>query len=354
MDLKKIEQIEKRFVELEGLIVDPAVISNQEHYKAYLKEHGHIAPAARKFGEYKDTVKQIESLRDMAKKADSEPELRQLADEEILQLEARKAALLSELEDSLQEKKKTRNNAIMEIRAGAGGEEAALFAADLFRMYTRYAESKGWKVELISEHSTGLKGFKEAIIAIEGSEVYDHLMYESGVHRVQRVPVTEASGRIHTSTATVAVLPEIEEIELKINPDELRVDTYRASGHGGQNLQKTDSAVRMTHIPTGIVVQCQDERSQLKNRIKALKFLRAKLYEKYMGEQENAISSKRKQQVGTGERSEKIRTYNYPQNRVTDHRANVSLHTLEGIVNGDLDELVEEVRKKLKELEGNG
>ena len=351
MDWNKLEELSKRFEELGKKIVDPGVIARQEEYKEYLREHGNIAPVARKYAEYRGLLRSKQSNQEMLEKEGVEEELKELAREENGELEDRIKVLTRELGDFLKGKHKVRNSVIMEIRAGTGGDEAALFAADLFRMYTRYAERKGWKIEYMDSHATGLKGFKEVVFTVEGQGAYDSFMFESGTHRVQRIPVTESSGRIHTSTATVAVLPQVEDIELRISHDELRVDTYRASGKGGQHLQKTDSAVRITHLPTGIVVQCQDERSQTKNKVKAMKFLRAKVYDKMKTDQDSARSDKRKKQVGSGERSEKIRTYNYPQNRITDHRAGVSLYNLETIIDGSLDELIKQVREKVNDDE---
>jgi len=346
MDIDKFDKLEQRLIELEKLIADPQVISKNKEYKIYLKEHGFLVSIVNKYRNHKNIIKQINNLVEMQKKSDIEPELLSLAKEEEKELLLSADRLSKELENiSKGEGKINEDNIIIEIRAGAGGDEAALFAADLFRMYTRYAEAKKWQVELIDSHSTGLKGFKEVIFSVEGKGAYSNFKYESGAHRVQRVPVTETSGRIHTSAATVAVLPQVGDVELKIKEQDLRIDTFRASGHGGQHLQKTDSAVRITHLPTGMVVQCQDERSQLKNREKAMKYLRARLYQKKKNEQETFISDKRRQQIGTGDRSEKIRTYNFPQNRVTDHRINFSLHNLESVLDGEMDKLIDALKK---------
>jgi len=348
VNLDYLNKLEDRLVELEKLISNTQIISDKKQLSEYLKEHGKILPVVEKYREYKNTKKQISELDEIILKENPQDELKKLVVEEKEQLQIQLEKISSEIEDLLKEKDKNRGpkSIIVEIRAGTGGEEAALFSADLFRMYTKYAESKNYKVELIDHHSTGLKGFKEIIFSVEGDDAYENFKFESGIHRVQRIPVTETGGRIHTSTATVAVLQEPEEIELEIKPDELKIDTFRASGHGGQHLQKTDSAVRITHIPTGIVAQCQDERSQIKNREKAMKLLRAKLYQLKLEEQQTEISTERRRQIGSGKRAEKIRTYNFLQNRVTDHRINFSIYDLENILDGKLDPLIEELKKR--------
>ncbi len=348
LNFEYLNKLETRLVELEKLISNPHTILDKKQLSEYLKEHGRILHIVEKFREYKNIKSQISKLETFASKESEESELKELIIEEKKQLEARLEKVSLEIKEYLEEKsniKKTKS-IIVEIRAGTGGEEAALFCADLFRMYMKYAEDKNYKVELIDHHSTGLKGFKEIIFSVEGNNVYENFKFESGIHRVQRIPVTEASGRIHTSTATVAVLQEPQDIELEIKPEELKIETFRASGHGGQHLQKTESAVRITHIPTGIVAQCQDERSQIRNREKALKLLRAKIYQLKKEEQQTEISTERRKQIGSGKRAEKIRTYNFPQNRVTDHRINFSIYDLKSILDGKLAPLIEELKKK--------
>lgn len=336
---EKLEELERKFQELELKLGDPQVISNPAELQRLAKEHSELSKIVEKYRQYKETLKRLEEAMSFFDEEDEE--LRELAKEEVAHL--RQAAENLEKELALLLLPKDPNDdrsVIVEIRAGAGGEEAALFAADLYRMYVRYAERKGWKVELITANETGIGGYKEIVFRVEGHGAFSALKYESGVHRVQRVPVTEASGRIHTSTATVAVLPEPDEVDVEIRPEDLRIDTFRASGAGGQYVNMTDSAVRITHIPTGIVVSCQDERSQLKNRVKAMQLLRAKLYDLKLQQQQEEMASERRGQIGSGDRSERIRTYNFPQNRVTDHRIGLTLHNLEEILDGDLDELV--------------
>jgi peptide chain release factor 1 len=332
----KIKEIDERYTRLESELAQPQVIRDQKQYQKLLKEHSSLAPiidAFRKHEAFQNELANNRSLLD-----DSDPEMRKLAREEVDALKEKIAEVEHELgilllpSDPNDEK-----NIILEIRAGTGGEEAALFAADLFRMYARYAEIKGWKTEIMSQHETGKGGFKEVIMLISGEKVYSWLKHESGVHRVQRVPETEAQGRIHTSAVTVAVLPEAEEVDVVINPDDLRVDVYRSSGHGGQHVNVTDSAVRLTHLPTGLVVTCQDEKSQHKNKAKAMKVLRSRLLDMQINEQQARISEERKIMVGSGDRSEKIRTYNFPQGRVTDHRIGLSLYRLETVLQGNLD-----------------
>ncbi len=337
----KLEAIERRHAEVAGQLGDPEVIGSQERWRELVKEHARLEKLVARIRAYRESLADLEAVREMmAEEAD--PAQREWLEEEFRAQEARRDRALLELKRMLvRQDPRDEKNVIMEIRAGTGGEEAALFAADLFRMYSRYAERQGWRSEVLSLSETGIGGVKEVIVSIEGEGAYSRLKYESGVHRVQRVPATEASGRIHTSTATVAVLPEAEEVDVEIRPEDLVFDTFRASGAGGQHVNKTESAVRITHIPTGIVVACQDERSQHKNRARALKILRAKLFELAREEQESSLSAERRAQVGSGERSEKIRTYNYQQARVTDHRIGLSLYKLEAVLDGDLDEILD-------------
>jgi len=338
--LEKLEEIEKRFEEVEASLLREEVISDPELYQKYAKEHAELKKIVEPFRQYKALREKLREVKELLE--DQDEELRRIAQEEKEQLEEKLEKLERELKLALLPKDpRDERNVILEIRAGTGGEEAALFARDLFRMYTRYAERSGWKVELLDAHPTGLGGFKEVIALIQGKGAYSRLKHESGVHRVQRIPITEAQGRIHTSTATVAVLPEAEEVEVQIDPKDLKIEVFRASGPGGQHVNKTETAVRITHIPTGIVVQCQDERSQHQNRAKAMKILMARLLELKRKEQEMQIAKERKSQIGTGERSEKIRTYNFPQNRVTDHRIGLTLYRLEEVLDGDLDELID-------------
>ncbi len=339
--LKKLEAIEEKFEELSSKLSDPNVVSDPKNYAKLAKEHSELTEIVETFREYKKTIKQIKENKELLEEEEDE-EIRELAREELKSLEKR----LEELEEKLPllllpKDPNDEKSIILEIRAGAGGEEAALFAADLLRMYQRYAERQGWKFEILDANETGLGGFKEVVARIDGKGAYSRLKYESGVHRVQRVPVTESSGRIHTSTVTVAILPEVDEVEVEIRPEDLKIETMRASGHGGQHVNKTESAVRITHIPTGIVVSCQNERSQHQNKATALKILRAKLYELAMREQMEKIQSERRSQVGTGERCEKIRTYNFPQNRVTDHRIGMTVYNLQEVLDGDLDEFID-------------
>src|SRR5512136_3202384 len=338
--LDKLNAVETRYQELLALLGDPSLQADQARYVANARALAEIEPLVEKFREYKAAVKQIAQTEELA--ASPGAEMRQLAQDEIKELTARRDQLLDEIKVLLLPKDPNdEKNVILEIRAGTGGEEAALFAAELFRMYTRFAESQGWRVEVLSTSETGVGGLKEGVALIEGKRVYSRLKYESGVHRVQRVPATEASGRIHTSTATVAVLPEAEEVDIQVDQKDLRIDTFCSSGPGGQSVNTTYSAVRITHIPTGLVVSQQDEKSQVKNKAKAMKVLRSRLYEIEMHKQQEAIAKDRRSQVGTGERSEKIRTYNFPQNRITDHRINFTTHQLAEVLNGDLTELID-------------
>ncbi len=337
----RLEKLESQFIDLEQRLSDPEVIRDQELYQKYRKEHAGLSPVIQVFRRYRQAQQELQESHTLLKE-ETDEELKSLVREEIQTLREEAAAREEELrllllpKDPYDEK-----NVLLEIRAGTGGEEASLFAADLFRMYSRLAERKGWKFEILSHSATGMGGLKEVIASISGERVYSLLKYESGVHRVQRVPVTESQGRIHTSAVTVAILPEAEEVEVQISPEELRFDVFRSSGPGGQSVNTTDSAVRITHLPTGLVVICQDEKSQHKNKAKALKVLRARLLDLKQRQQQQQIAKERKSQVGSGDRSERIRTYNYPQARVSDHRIGLTLHKLEAILDGDLDELLQ-------------
>ncbi|MFB3107779.1 MAG: peptide chain release factor 1 [Candidatus Binatia bacterium] len=338
--LEKLAEVEKRYGELDRLLADPQLLSNQREYTKVAKERSDLEEVITCYRQWRKVDKEIEENRELLNEKDEA--LRELAKEELVALQEEKQNLESQLKLLLLPKDPNdRKGVLLEIRAGTGGEEASLFAASLFRMYTRYAESRGWKVEVMSSNPTGLGGFKEIITLIEGQGVYSRLKFEGGVHRVQRVPVTEASGRIHTSAVTVAVLAEADEVEVEIDPKELRVDVFRSSGPGGQSVNTTDSAVRVTHLPTGLVVTCQDEKSQHKNKSKSLKILRARLLERKQEEQRSKIAASRKLMVGTGDRSERIRTYNFPQGRVTDHRINFTLYKLEQVMDGDLNALID-------------
>ncbi|MDD5724226.1 MAG: peptide chain release factor 1 [Syntrophales bacterium] len=339
--LTKLREIETRYEDLEGLLSDPNIIANYSVYQKYAKEHSSIADIVRTYREYSHIESQIEDNKDLLREGDED--LRELAKEELPQLREKLQTLEAKLRILIVPKDPNDGrNVFLEIRAGTGGDEAGLFAGDLFRMYTRYAERYNWKVEIISSSlSGGIGGFKEVILLIEGDGAYSKLKYESGVHRVQRVPLTEAQGRIHTSAVTVAVLPEAEEVEVNIDPNDLRIDVYRSTGHGGQSVNTTDSAVRITHFPSGLVVTCQDEKSQHKNKAKALKVLRARLFEQASEEHDAAISETRKQQVGSGDRSQRVRTYNFPQGRMTDHRIGLTLYNLENILDGDIDTIID-------------
>lgn len=339
--LGKLQAIEDKYDELEKLISDPTVMADMSEWQKHTKAHSKLAGVVGKFREYKEARQGAEDAREMLKdKLDDD--FRELVEAELAELTAKTERLAEELKVLLLPRDPNDDkDVIIEIRGGAGGDEAALFAGDLFRMYSRYAENRRWKTEVLDANPTDLGGFKEIVFAVSGDGAYSRFKFESGVHRVQRVPDTEASGRIHTSTVTVAVLPEAEDVDVEINQNDLRIDTYCASGAGGQHVNKTESAVRITHLPTGVVVQCQDEKSQLKNRERAMRVLRAKLLELAQESQRAEVAETRKSQVGTGDRSERIRTYNFPQGRVTDHRIGLTLHKLDFILNGDLDELVD-------------
>ena len=339
---QKLEAVEKRFEELTIKISDPDVIANQNEWREFMKEHAEIQPIVEKYREYKKIQKEYEDAKEILEDSSMDKELRDLAEVEMLEAKEKLPKIEEEIKILLIPKDKDDDKDIIcEIRAGAGGEEAALFAGTLFRMYSMYAERKHWKLEILNENETGLGGFKEISFMITGKGAYSRLKFESGVHRVQRVPDTESSGRIHTSTATVAVLPVVEDVEIEINPSDIKMEVFRSSGAGGQHINKTSSAVRLIHEPTGIVVECQTERSQFQNKDNAMRMLKTKLYDIEKQKQDSEVANARKSQVGSGDRSEKIRTYNYPQGRITDHRIGLSIYQMEDFLNGNIDEMID-------------
>jgi peptide chain release factor 1 len=339
---EQLKGVENRFLELEKLLSDPSILQDREKYQNYSREHSDLSKVVTVLRKHEQTLQELDDTRELLK--DPDPDIKAMARTELETLKSRKSLLEDDLKELLLPKDPNDNkNVILEIRAGTGGEEAGLFVSDLFRMFSRYAEKKSWKVEVITHHPTGIGGLKEIIAMIHGKGAYSRLKYESGTHRVQRVPETETQGRIHTSAVTVAVLPEAEDVELKIDPSEIKVDVFRATGPGGQSVNTTDSAVRLTHLPTGIVVSCQDEKSQLKNRNKGMKVLRARILDRMIKEQDQKRSAERKSQIGDGDRSGRIRTYNFPQSRVTDHRIGLTLYKLESILQGELDEVIEKL-----------
>ncbi|HMB20017.1 MAG TPA: peptide chain release factor 1 [Spirochaetota bacterium] len=342
---KRLDQVKEKFRHIETQMSDPGVISDQQKFKQLSQEHSQLTPVVKKYDEYKNTKKELEDSTQLLDE-EKDPEMKNMLLEEIDKLQKN----LEELEDDLMvlllpKDPHSGKDVMIEIRAGTGGDEAALFATNLYRMYSRYADIMGWKCEFIEGNLNEIGGYKEVIFSVRGDSAYDNLKFESGVHRVQRIPETESGGRIHTSAVTVAVMAEAEENEIEINPEDLRIDVYRSSGHGGQSVNTTDSAVRITHIPSGMVVTCQDEKSQLKNKTKALRVLRARLFEKSEQERMARESELRKSQIGSGDRSERIRTYNFPQSRVTDHRINLTLHSLEQVLNGELEPVVQALKK---------
>lgn len=340
--LDKLAFLEEKYEDLSEKISDPEVINDQNLWKKLIKEHSNLEEIVVKYREYKKVEEGLSEAKEIIRDKNADEELREMAKMELHDLEDQIGSLEDELKILLLPKDPNDDkDVIVEIRAGAGGDEAGLFAADLFRMYTRYAESVGWKVEMMSANDTGVGGYKEVIFMIKGNGAYSRLKYESGVHRVQRIPSTESGGRIHTSTITVAVLPEVDDVDFELDMNDIRVDVFRSSGNGGQSVNTTDSAVRVTHMPTGTVVSCQDEKSQLKNKEKALKILRARLLDVLIQQQQAEIAQDRKSQVGTGDRSERIRTYNFPQGRVSDHRINLTLYKLDSFLNGDIQEMVD-------------
>ncbi len=340
---EKLDDVEDRFQEVEGLLAQPDILSDQNRYRDLSREHSELSDVVTLFRAYRQLEQEMEDLRELAR--DQDTEMRAMAQQELPGLEQRHEQLAQELTQlMLPRDPNDGKNAILEIRAGTGGDEAALFAGDLFRAYGRYADRHRWKVEILSSSESSSGGFKEVIAMVSGKDVFSHLKYESGTHRVQRVPDTETQGRVHTSACTVAVLPEAEEVDLEIDPSDLRIDLYRASGAGGQHVNKTESAVRITHIPTGVVVACQDEKSQHKNKARAMKVLRSRILDAMQNAQHAQMAAERKTQVGSGDRSERIRTYNFPQGRCTDHRINLTLYKLDAIMHGDLEEMIESLR----------
>ncbi len=353
---QKLDFLLEKYEELSMTVSDPDVIANQTAWQKHIRELSDMEPIVSRYRDYKKLLQDLADTREMLEENGLDEEMRSMAKAELGELEEKKESLTRDLQIALIPKDPNdEKNVILEVRAGTGGDEAALFGADLLRMYTRYAERKGWKTELTDLNDTGIGGVKEAVMIIKGRGAYSRLKYESGVHRVQRVPETESQGRIHTSAATVAVLPEVDEVEVDLDPNDVRVDVYRSSGHGGQSVNTTDSAVRLTHMPTGLVVTCQDEKSQIKNKDKAFAVLRARLYDMQQQQQHDEQSEARKSQVGSGDRSERIRTYNFPQGRVSDHRIGMTIYRLDGFLDGDIDEIVDALitgdqAEKLKKL----
>lgn len=340
--LDKLQAVKLRYEEINIKLQDPDVVSDNAQYRALMKEYKNLTPIVEKYDQYVSAKKSFDEAKELLDEGGLEPDFKEIVQQEYEESKENVAKYSEELKILLLPKDENdERSIIMEIRAGTGGEEAALFAYNIYRMYNMYAEAKGWKTEIVNMNETELGGFKEVEFSIEGENVYSRLKFESGTHRVQRVPDTESQGRIQTSAVTVAVMPEAEEVELEINPSDLKIDVFRSSGAGGQHINKTSSAIRVTHLPSGMVVECQDERSQLKNKEKALKVLRSRLYQKKLDEHNAAIAAERKSMVGSGDRSERIRTYNYPQSRVTDHRVNLTLYKLDSIMNGDLDEIID-------------
>ncbi len=340
--LDKLKDVENRYQEISLKLTDPSVIADNEQYRSLMREYKNLTPIVEKYQEYRRASDAHAEAKELLAEGGLDKELHEMAQEQLLTSREEEERCAEELKILLLPRDPNDDkNVIVEIRSGAGGEEAALFAGSLYRMYSMYAERRGWKSEVLNANETELGGYKEISFSIDGEGAYSRLKFESGVHRVQRVPETESAGRVHTSTVTVAILPEVEEVEVDVNPGDLQIDTFRSSGAGGQHINKTESAIRITHLPTGIVVECQDERSQYKNKDKAMKILRSRLYEIKQREQDERIASQRKSQVGTGDRSERIRTYNFPQGRLTDHRIGLTIYRLDSVMNGDLDEVID-------------
>lgn len=353
----KLSEVKNRYEEVNRLLTDPTVINDNRRYMQLMKEYKNLTPLIEKYDEYSKAKRDFEEAKELLESGGLESDFKEIVQLQYEENKEKLEILSQELKILLLPKDENDDRSvIIEIRGGAGGEEAALFAYNLYRMYTMYAQSKGWTTEILSLNETELGGFKEVSFSVEGDGVYSRFKFESGVHRVQRVPDTETQGRIHTSTVTVAVMLEVDDVEIEINPNDLRIDTFRSSGAGGQHINKTSSAIRVTHIPTGMVVECQDQRSQLQNKEKALKVLRSRLYDQEKAKQDAEVAQNRKSQVGTGDRSERIRTYNYPQSRVTDHRIGLTLYKLEQIMNGDLDEIIDALvtRDQAEKLKASG